>query len=159
MTTRKPAATEQEVRDAMASASNYGIGLLTAPTYAGIVANARGCKESWPSTETVREYVPLRSVKAMLTVLAEAGEVYPVKGDHWAIKNLHGIYRAATYWLTPHQRQLAIQRAEEGHASTVAAKAEKHAAKALRKAHEAEYQQYLEDYARLYPVPDFKDKW
>jgi hypothetical protein len=156
---RKPAATEQEVRDAVQIAATYSVGLLTSGTFAGLVANARGCADSWPNTETIRKYVPLASVKALLQLLADKDELHPVKGGHWAVRGIGGTNPNATYWLPPHRKTELLVRAEVGFARGVVARAEEHAHKALALAHHEEFQQYLQDYARLYPTPDYRERW
>lgn len=107
---RVPAATEAEVAQALKTANGYGVRLRSATTIAGLVANERGCKLSWPTNDDIRQYVSITSVKAVLKELVAKGEAYAVPGDHWALGR--GVSPKYTYYLTEEGKREAVLKRE-----------------------------------------------
>ena len=77
---RLPKATEEEVVRALdrinpkEGESNTGsVKLRSALTIAGLVAEERGCPDSWPTKDIIMDYVSISSVKAMLEYLVAEG--------------------------------------------------------------------------------------
>jgi hypothetical protein len=131
--------------------------MCSATTIAGIVAHQRGCPDTWPKPDTIRAYVSLTSVKAVLQVLAEEGKVFPTPGDHWSI--VPSMPKVHTYYLTPEQRDKAIQEHSDRYLTKLARDADAQAKRTLAKFYEAEYLQLVEDYSKARPEPDWRADW
>lgn len=109
MASRKPPATEEEVIRAVDTlcSGQGGIKLNSALSVAGLIAQYRGCPDSWPDKDTITRYVSLSSVKSALQELVAVGKVYAVGSGHWAA-NHRGTGRY-TYYINEAKRQQLIQ--------------------------------------------------
>jgi len=159
---RAPAATTEEVFEAVLACHEKRedpVRLVTSAEVVGVVAHTRGCPDTWPSMAQARQYVSVNSVKAQLEVLVAEGKLWAFKGTHHAVSGLYGRSDRHTYYVDDSARQRLLERAVAAHASTVLAAAQAHAANTLVRKYNAEYLQYLEDYSRLYPIPDWDKQW
>lgn len=155
----KPAATEAEVKRAIEQATNVNNGFrpVSAPELAGLVAGFRGCPDSWPTADTIRQYVAISSVKAVLQRLADKGELWPVKGNHWGINQYR--HRNTTFWLTPEAKAQAIVKMEARSRERIALSAIEKATEAVVLAHQEEFQQNVDNYIASIPVTKWEEKW
>lgn len=160
---RPPAATTEETEEAL-RASLHGpmlvksshFRLVSAGEIVGCIAHMRGCPNTFPTVEQAREFVGVNSVKAQLQGLVENGKAWAIKGDHPAVKGMYGSRLAATYYLDRVARRSAVERQTKAYAEHVHHSALSFAAKALAERYPEEYQTLLDDYTRLYPMPNFE---
>jgi hypothetical protein len=109
MAVRKPPATREEVLRAVdyLCDGRGGIKLNSATSVAGLVAQYRGCPDTWPDKDRISFYVSLSSVKSTLNELVAEGKVYAVSSGHWAA-NHRGTGRF-TYYINEAKRQQLIK--------------------------------------------------
>lgn len=110
MAPRKPPATAEEVLAAVDKLcqGQGGIRLNSVISVAGIIAQLRGCRDTWPDKDTISRYVALSSTKSMLGELVAQGKVYAIPGDHWSVSATARTGRF-TYYANEAKRQQLIK--------------------------------------------------
>lgn len=154
---RVPAATEAEVKQALTMANTYSARLRSATTIAGLVANARGCKDSWPNPDSIRQYVSMTSVKAMLKVLIERGECWAVPGNHWSLGR--GVSPKYTYYFNEEGKKKAEEDKWRVESSRRRTRADDFAVQELVRQYGKLYNDLREQWFRDNPETDWSTKW
>lgn len=154
---RRTPATEGEVKAALEKANQYGVRLRSVGTIAGLVAEQRGLKTSWPSAEEIRQYVSISSVKKVLDTLAAKGECFPVPGNHWALGR--GVTPKYTYYLTPAGRQEAIEQRAQWARQRRQAAAQQYAVDTLVERHAEIIAELRAQYLASHPEVNWEERW
>jgi predicted MPP superfamily phosphohydrolase len=155
---RLPMATEEEVVRALDELNQGGnIKMRSALSVAGIVAQGRGCPDSWPTKDAIAKYVSLSSVKAMLEHLVAEGKAYAVPGNHWAV--VGRVSSRYTYYLNEHGKQAAEKQAALNEARRRTAKREEWTNHELRQRFAELLGELNEEWEQKNPPTDWSKKW
>lgn len=158
MAARKPPATAEEVVAAVASMSERGNGVrfYSALTIAGLVAQQRGCPDSWPDRDAITKYVSLSSVKKVLGELVAEGKLYAVTGKHWAI---HQRVARATFYIDDVVRKTLIRRHTELVETRRSAERDEWVSEKLHKRYAMIVEELANEWDRDNPPEDWEARW
>lgn len=155
---RKVPATAEEVIAAVASLSegSGSVRFYSAMTIAGLVARQRGCPDTWPSKDTIAQYVAFSSVKRMLLDLVAIGKLYAIDGTHWAVHQRVG---KATFYIDDKQRRRLIQVHREHEERRRFAEREAWVSAKLHKRYAMVVEELTNEWDRDNPPEDWEKLW
>jgi hypothetical protein len=157
MRVRTAAATKEEVVAALDKANSFGPRLRSATTIAGLVAEQRGCRDSWATPELIRDYVSISSVKKVLGELVAQGNAYAVPGDHWAIGR--GVNKKYTYYFTEDGKRQAIEEMTRKSKPRRETRRELWINEELRRAYPELVRVLAEQWNKDHPEPNWEERW
>jgi len=156
---RKPPATAEEVMAAVDKLceSRGGPKLNSAMSIAGIVAQYRGCPDTWPGKDNIAQYVSITSVRAVLAELVAEGKVFPVPSNHWSLTSRStGKF---TYYVNKAKRQqLTADKVQRENVRRAAVR-EQEVNRKLRKRFASILDELNEEWEQANPPIDWETRW
>jgi hypothetical protein len=155
----KPPATAEEVLAAVERLNDnrYStVRFYTANTIAGLVAQARGCPETWPERATISEYVAFSSVKRVLLDLVATGKLYAIDGSHWAVHQRAG---KVTFYVDDRKKRELIQLHKEREERQRFANRSEWVSAKLHKRYAMIVEELCKEWDRDNPPEDWEARW